>query len=136
MNKKSMVVALTILAVLGSAGGVAAAAPIAPITQQDGTVLVLTPSIVKIITGVLLPFLVAAVTKYNGSKTIKAVVGIVVAAVVATVERALAVDGSAVFSESLVVDMVTLYGVQVLTYFGLWRAVNINARIAPEVGVG
>lgn len=137
IRSRAAVCALALMAVfLALPGAAHAAGDIAPVVDTGGHVLVLSPSVVKIITGVLLPFVVALVVKLNASAAVKAVVGIIVAGVAATIERAIGVDGQAVFDRSLLVDAATLYGVQLLSYLGLWQHVTLNAKIAPTVGIG
>lgn len=115
----------------------AAGDDITPIVQEGAEhVLVLSPLIVKVITGLLLPFVIGLVTKLAASSATKAMIGIVVAAVAATVERAITVDGSAVFDRALLIDAATLYGVQLLSYLGLWGHLNLNAKLAPRFGIG
>lgn len=110
--------------------------PITPIVSHGDALLVLTPVVVTIITGLIMPFVIALVTRLSASSVTKGVIGIVLAFVAALVERAMLADGSAVFSSGLLLDTGLVYVPQLATYIGVWRHVNINAKIAPNVGIG
>lgn len=111
--------------------------PVAPVAVSGTShSLTLTPVAWTIITGLITPFLIALLTKYAASSTLKGVVGIVTAAVAGIVERATLADGSALFTTGLLVDMLLIYAPQLLTYLGLWSHININAKIAPSAGIG
>lgn len=107
-----------------------------PIGVADNHTLILTPTNWTIITGLILPFVIGIITKYAASKQIKSVVGIVLAAVAAIVERATLTDGSAVFSSGLFLDVGLIYVPSLATYWGLWRSFDINKNLAPNVGIG
>lgn len=111
--------------------------PVAPVAVQGTShAVTLTPMAWTIITGLILPFVIALIMKANASAPFKAVVGIVAAAVAAIVERATLADGSAIVTTGLLVDILMVYGPQILTYLGLWQHVNLNAKIAPTKGLG
>lgn len=137
-KRSSAVVAVALMAVFAvPAIAHAAGDPIAPVAVAgDSTIITITPPVWTIVTGLLLPFLIAAVMKASASKTFKAVVAIIVAAVAALVERATLADGSAVFSSGALLDILAVYGPQLLSYLGLYQHFNINGRIAPTKGLG
>jgi hypothetical protein len=111
--------------------------PIAPVTVVgDHHVVTLTPMAWTIITGLIMPFLIAVIMKASASSTFKGVMALVLAAIAAIVERATLSDGSGLIETGMLVDVLMVYAPQVLTYLGLWRHVNINAKIAPRVGLG
>lgn len=111
--------------------------PVAPVAVQGTShAVTLTPMAWTIITGLILPFVIALAMKASASSAFKAVVAIVAAAVAAIVERATLADGSAIISTGLLVDVLMVYAPQVLTYLGLWQHVNLNAKIAPTKGLG
>lgn len=114
-----------------------AAGPVAPVAVQGTShALVITPIAWTVITGLIMPFVMALVTKYWASSALKGAVGIVLAAVAAIIERATLADGSAVFTSGLLLDVLLVYVPQLGTYIGFWQHVNINAKIAPNVGIG
>lgn len=109
--------------------------PITPVVAH-GRTLILTPVVVTIVTGLLMPFLVALVTKVNASPATKGVIGVVLAFVAALVERAMLADGTAVFTAGLLLDVGAVYVPQLVSYFGVWKHVDINSKVAPTVGIG
>jgi uncharacterized membrane protein len=111
--------------------------PIAPVAVVgDPHTVTLTPMAWTIITGLILPFVIALVMKASASSTFKGVMAIVLAAVAAVVERATLADGTAVFTTGLLVDVLLVYAPQLLTYVGLWQHVDLNGKIAPTKGLG
>lgn len=108
----------------------------APVTVADGHKFVLTPLVVTIITGLLLPFLIALITKANASSLLKGLVGIVLAFVAAVLERAMLTDGSAIISGGLLVDVGAVYIPQLATYIGVWQHAGLNNKLAPNLGIG
>jgi len=109
---------------------------VAPMVQADKHALVLTPVVWTVITGLILPFVVGFVTKLSASSAFKAILGIVLAALAAIVERATQADGTAIISGGLLLDIILVYGPQLLSYLGLWSKLNLNAKLAPNFGVG
>ena len=116
--------------------------PAAPVFDSGDHVLVLSPWVVKIIVGSLLPFVVAAITRYQGREVVKGLASIVVAAVAAMITRAITVDEQAVFDRALIVDTFLTALASLFAYLTVWRNVGgqasggINARVLPEVGLG
>lgn len=98
--------------------------------------LSITPPVWTIVTGLLMPLVIALVMKASASKTFKGVVGIIAAAAAAIVERATLADGHHVISAGLALDVLMVYGPQLLSYLGLWQHVDINQKIAPTKGLG
>lgn len=98
--------------------------------------LSITPPAWTIVTGLLMPLVIALVMKASASPLFKGVVGIVAAALAAIVERATLADGHHVISAGLALDVLMVYGPQLLSYLGLWSHANINAKIAPTKGLG
>lgn len=90
-----------------------------------------------LITGTLTPILIAALTHISASPRKKAVIGVLVAAIAAVVERATLADGSAVLTWGLLADVVKVYGVQAVSFLAFWNVpgIRINDRILPEHGV-
>lgn len=132
-----LILALATLFAVPAMSVFAAEGPVAPVAVQGTShTVTLTPMAWTIITGLILPFVIAIIMKASASSTFKAVVSIVAAAVAAIVERATLADGSAIISTGLLVDVLMVYAPQVLTYLGLWQHVNINGKIAPNVGIG
>jgi hypothetical protein len=99
--------------------------------------ITISAQVVSIITGLLLPVLVAGVTKLNASETVKATAGLVLAAAAALIVQATQADGSAVITGSLLLTFAFVWVPQIASYYGWWKpAVKINERIFPSVGIG
>lgn len=104
-----------------------------------GASLQITQPVWLILTGLFLPIVVGLITKAGGSTAVKAVVGIVVAAIDALILRMTQFDGSAVFNSDYLLDVVMVYVPQLAAYLGFWRnmgAGGINAKLAPNTGIG
>lgn len=109
----------------------------APVVAEDvGSQFVITSPVWTILTGVALPIVVGFVTKLNASDRVKAVAGVVVAAVGAIVLRATTVDGAGVLDKALVVDVALVYLPQLASYVGVWSKFDLNQRTAPNTGIG
>lgn len=110
------------------------------VVEGSGSHYVLSPTVWKIVVGLVLPFLIGFITKQSMSSFAKGIVGIVVAAVSALVIRWTTLDGSMVFDSAALQDIFMVYGVQLLTYLGVYSKVNagagINAHLAPGFGLG
>lgn len=134
---RRLIVALVLAVVaLGATMPAVASAATSGVTVAGTGRLVITPVAWTIITGLALPFVIAIITKASASATLKAVVGIVVAAVAAVVERAQLADGSAVITTGLLLDVGLIYVPQLLSYLGLWSHVGLNEKVVPKFGLG
>lgn len=109
---------------------------VAPLGQADNHALILTPVVWTILTGLVMPFVLALLMKASANPTIKGVVGILAAFLAALIERATLADGQHVISAALLLDMLMIYAPQLLTYLGLWKQVGINDKVAPRIGIG
>lgn len=108
-------------------------APVAVV--GDPSSVTLTPVQWTLITGLVLPFIIAIVVKAGHSARFKGVVAILIATVAALVERSQLADGSAIISSGALVDVLFVYGPQLLTYLGLWQHFQINDKLAPNFGI-
>lgn len=94
---------------------------------------------VPVLVGVVLPVVTALLVKAGASDKVRVAVGIILAGLT-TVLTQLAVDGQdAVVTWETVRLFLLTYGVQVLSYVGLWKPVTngtLNQKVAPNVGVG
>lgn len=110
-----------------------------PVTVDDaGSLYLLSPTWVKVITGLLLPILVGLLTKAEMNKVVKGVIGLVLSAASALVIRWTTLDGSLVFDQAALEDIVMIYGVQIATYLGIYRQGDLNQQsfMLPDKGVG
>jgi ABC-type thiamin/hydroxymethylpyrimidine transport system permease subunit len=91
---------------------------------------------VAIITGVLLPFVVGLVTKYSSSARLKAIVNVVCAGIAAFIVRGTVDNGDFVFDQAWLLEWVGTFLVSIATYLGVYGHWDINAKLAPTVGLG
>jgi hypothetical protein len=92
--------------------------------------------LVTLIVTMILPALVAAVTKSSASPGIKQFVTALLAAVTGLVVTSTQLDGTAVFGkESALLALSTFIAAQA-TYWGLWRPHAVNDKLAPAAGLG
>lgn len=136
-----------IVAALAMTGAVLALAPTAiasanggtdPIAVATGSHLTVTAPVLSIVTGLVMPIVLAVFTKLATSSFRKGIIGIVAAFLAALIERAMLADGSAVFTQALLLDVGLIYGPQLLTYLGLWQKFGtdgLNAKLALRKGV-
>lgn len=114
---------------------------VAPVAVEEaGSQFVISPIYWSIIAGLVLPFVIALLTKYNGNPTVKGIFGILAAAVSAIGIRAANDIGGGVLDQALLLDIFLVYGTQLLTYLGLWKNLDnkqgIGAKTMPEFGIG
>lgn len=93
-------------------------------------------ALVTAIVGGLLPLLVALVTKINAHSALKATLLALFSAVTGLIVQATIDDGTAVLSAQGFALAFGAFASGVIAYFGLWRAGNAPAKLAPTVGLG
>jgi hypothetical protein len=115
-----------------------AADEIAPVVVGgDASTITVLPVYWSILTGLVTPFLLGALNKVAGNKTVKGIFAILTAAVAALIERALILpDGAAVISSGMLVDTLLIYGPQLATYLGVWQHINQGQGINAKLGKG
>lgn len=91
---------------------------------------------VSLLLTLLIPVAVAIVTKSHLDSRYKAVITMILAAVVVLVHRSTVDNGDAIISTKVAFDWVVTTAVAVASYLGWWQQVNINAKAAPNVGIG
>ena len=96
----------------------------------------LDPIVLSTITGVLLPLLVGLVTKAAAPPKVKAIVNIVASAVAALLLNAANADGYAVVSAQALAAFLQQTVIAVAAYLGIWKPLDTNAHLMPEIGVG
>ena len=102
----------------------------------EQTVFVVPNAWVALIVGVFLPVVVGLLVKANAPEGVKVAVGIVVAGVAAVLQQLTAEGGDAVITTETLRVFVLTYGVQLLTYLGVYRPLSANAKLLPEKGLG
>jgi hypothetical protein len=90
---------------------------------------------VTLVISVFIPILTGVLTKLDTSATVKAVVNLVLNAVNAAIVAAVVADGSAIFSEEVIITTLIGMAVSVASYLGFYRPVELNAKLAPDKGI-
>lgn len=101
--------------------------------------LILTAQTVEIIVGVLLPLVVGLVTKLTASPPVKSFLLLVLSLVGSTISNAIVSDGTAVFSQDMIVQIVTTWVIAIASYYGLWRPSGTSAAVnlkTANFGIG
>lgn len=84
---------------------------------------------VSILIGLVLPVAYGFFVKPTMPSAVKAIGGIVVAAVAALVTNAVRADGVAVISWDMVVATALVYVPQVAAYLGVWKQLEVNEKV-------
>jgi hypothetical protein len=92
--------------------------------------------LVTLIVTMVLPALTALVTKSTASASIKQFVTALLAAVTGLVVTSTQLDGTAVFGKESALLALSTFILAQATYWGLWRPHQVNATVAPTVGLG
>lgn len=92
--------------------------------------------LVTLIVTMILPALTALVTKSTASPGIKQFVTALLAAAGGFVVTATQLDGTAVFGKESATLALSTFILAQATYWGFWRPHEINAKVAPGVGLG
>lgn len=127
------------------------AVPSVALAQDDGTEVVapgivdggeyiVSPQLWKLITAILIPVVVALLTKVNARPLVKGAIAIVISFIDALVLRAVTLpDGAAMFSQAMIEDVVYIYAIQFLSYFGFYKLPQVNLAgrsfVAPNAGL-
>lgn len=110
----------------------------APLVVSDtGTHFIISPIYWTVVVGLLLPVVVAALTKNRASSRTRAVLAILGDAIAAIAIRATTVDGSGLIDQALIIDFAFLFVPTVASYVGFWQPVaQVNEKLAPNFGIG
>jgi hypothetical protein len=96
----------------------------------------LSPIVLATVTGVLLPVLVALVTKVHAPPKVKVVANLVLSAVAALLLNAVNADGYAVVSSAMLATWLQQTAISIAAYLGIYKPLGAPARLAPNVGLG
>ena len=113
----------------------AAAADVTPV-GPDATVdsaFDLTPYTVTLILGFVIPLVNGLVTKYTTPAWVKAVVGLVLAAVAGVINVSLTEGGGAVISQSTLKSAGLTFIVAVAAYAGVWKPFSLTSSPVTHV---
>lgn len=99
--------------------------------------LVLSASVVSFVLTLAIPVVTAIVTKAQADARIKAVVTLVLAAIVTLISGAVDNTGQAVLSGPVLWDWLITTAVAVAAYVGIYKPIGqINDRLLPSFGLG
>ena len=93
-------------------------------------------TLITIVSGTLIPILVALVAKLNASSGLKAILNFGFSAIAA----AIALENEASFNwRSFAINFALTYLVSIATYYGLWKPTGVTGTVqekTADVGVG
>lgn len=92
--------------------------------------------LVTLISTFIIPIITGLLTKYNAGVGLKQFVTAVLSAVAGLVSNGIQPDGSATFSKETLVLVLTTFIVTQATYLGIYKPFDLNAKTAPNAGVG
>lgn len=92
--------------------------------------------LVLLIVTMILPALTAALTKSTASVGVKQFVTALLAAVSGFLVTATQLDGTAVLGKESALLALSAFIATQATYWGFWKPRQINAKLAPGVGLG
>ena len=98
--------------------------------------MTITASLATLIVGGLLPLVVALVTKSTASVGLKQFVSALAAAATGLIVTSTELDGTALISKPAALLAVTAFLASQAAYVGQWKPHAIDARIAPNIGIG
>lgn len=92
--------------------------------------------LVMFLTAIAIPFITGVVTKYSLPAFWKFFVTLVISTVAAGINEAITADGSAVISKHTAVLALYTVATSTLVYLGLYKPYDVNAKLAPDKGIG
>ena len=98
--------------------------------------MTLSAFIVTLVVTMVIPALVALITKSEASVGIKQFITALLAAVTGALVTATQLDGTAVLGKESVLLALSTFILSQATYWGLWRPHEVNKKLAPEAGLG
>jgi hypothetical protein len=104
--------------------------------ETSETSVELSPFLVTLIIGTLLPIATGLLTKLNASDKVKGTVNLFLAAVTAIISQNLVEGGGAIFSEDTLLMGLLAFIASVAAYHGFWQNINIDEKLAPNTGIG
>lgn len=105
-----------------------AVAPVASLTLSAFVVLVVTSFLIPLATGIL--------TKLAASPTVKQVVTLILSAINGLVVTSTQADGTALLSLATAQYTLLSLGIAIVSYLGIYKPHDVNAKLAPEAGFG
>lgn len=96
----------------------------------------LTPIVVTMLSGLVIPIIVGFVTQSAAGPQVKQVATILLAGVAALIASSTLADGTAVFSVETLLLAAMAWLVAIASYLGVYKPLNLNDRTAPNRGIG
>jgi hypothetical protein len=93
------------------------------------------PDTVTVLLSVLIPIVTAAVTKSAAPKLLKGCVSLLMSAIVGLFSTAVTASGADFSQQTLFLAAIS-FVIQLASYLGFYKPVDINNRIAPTKGLG
>lgn len=106
------------------------------VTRSNPWQLRVDSGVVTLIAGTLLPLLVGFVTKLGAPPGLKALLLLVLSTASGLLTQAAVNDGVAVISKQAFMLAAGTFIVGVVTHKGLWKPLEVPAKLAPNNGVG
>lgn len=100
------------------------------------TAITLTPVVVSLLTGTVIPVLVGAVTKSGASRRLKQAVTLVLSGIAALIFAGVTGDGSSVFTLETVAYAAMSWASSIAIYNDVYKRLDLNEKLAPERGLG
>lgn len=91
---------------------------------------------VQIICGVIIPVIVATLTKYAAPPKLKASVTLVLSGAVALLSSLQGADGGVSLTEEIIVNFAVTQVVAIASYLGVFKPLDLNAKMMPQRGLG
>lgn len=92
--------------------------------------------LVTLVVAYLIPLVTAFITKVSASVTLKQLVTAILAAANGFITNATMQDGTAVFTKEALLFAVMSFITANIAYIGTWKPHNLNAKAAPNSGLG
>jgi hypothetical protein len=87
------------------------------------------------ITSLFIPLVVGIITKYNAPALVKFIVNAVISTGASLINTSINESGVAVIGKASAVTALYTIVISTLTYLSLYKPLDINAKLLPEVGV-
>lgn len=91
---------------------------------------------VLLVISLVIPFLTGVVTKVSASAGVKQVCTLVLSAAAGLIVTATQLDGTAVISKEAALNAALALGIAIVSYLGLYKPHDVNAKLAPTKGFG
>jgi uncharacterized membrane protein len=92
--------------------------------------------LVTVLLSLVIPVLVSALTKAAAPDWVKDVANLILTGVAALITTATQVDGTAVISWVTFREWALALAISIAMYVKVWKAVGLNDRMLPNIGLG